>query len=202
MILCLFGKPSRQHHDQGREFENRFFSELQKLCWIHHSRTTTYYAQGNGQVERFNRTLLKMLRTLEPSFKHDWKSHLNKAVHAYSCTKNETTGYSPFLLLFGRHPTLPIDLIFQKLQPSKRKCTYSQYVTQWKTRTEEVYKLAKKMSNKGKSQYEKDLLCARSCLGKEPFMPSSHQRRMPRFESASKAMSFLFTFPKISRSPK
>ena len=30
----------------------------------------------------------------------------------------------------------------------------------------------------------------------------SHQRRMPRFKSASKAPSFLFTFPKISRSPK
>ena len=27
-------------------------------------------------------------------------------------------------------------------------------------------------------------------------MPSSHQRRMPRFKSASKAPSFLFTFPK------
>ena len=34
------------------------------------------------------------------------------------------------------------------------------------------------------------------------LMPSSHQRRVPRFKSASKALSFLFTFPKISRSPK
>ena len=30
----------------------------------------------------------------------------------------------------------------------------------------------------------------------------SHQRRMPRFKSASKAPSFVFTFSKISRSPK
>ena len=30
----------------------------------------------------------------------------------------------------------------------------------------------------------------------------SHQRRMPRFKSARKAPSFLFTFPKMSRSPK
>ena len=34
------------------------------------------------------------------------------------------------------------------------------------------------------------------------LISGSHQRRMPRFKSASKAPSFLFTFPKISRSPK
>ncbi|XP_062600318.1 uncharacterized protein LOC134261954 [Saccostrea cucullata] len=157
--------PSRLHHDQGREFENRFFFELQKLCGIHHSRTTPYHPQGNGQVERFNRTLLQMLRTLEPSFKSDWKSHLNKVVHAYNCTKNESTGYAPFFLLFGRHPTLPIDLVFPELQHSESKQTYSQYVTQWKARMEEVYKVASqqamKMSDKGKRQYDKALLSAR-----------------------------------------
>ena len=37
---------------------------------------------------------------------------------------------------------------------------------------------------------------------KNLVISGSHQRRMPRFKSARKAPSFLFTFPKMSRSPK
>lgn len=164
-FVLKFGMPSRLHHDQGREFENRFFFEMQRICGVKGSRTTPYHPQGNGQVERFNRTLLQMLRTLEPSWKLDWKSHLNKVVNAYNCTKNETTGYSPFFLMFGRHPTLPIDLVFPDLQQPTRKQTYSQYVAQWRDRMEEVYKLASqqagRMTEKGKQQHDKGLLSAR-----------------------------------------
>lgn len=111
-FVLKFGMPSRLHHDQGREFENRFFFEMQRICGVKGSRTTPYHPQGNGQVEHFNRTLLQMLRTLEPSWKLDWKSHLNKVVNAYNCTKNETTGYSPFSLMFGDTPHYPLTWYF------------------------------------------------------------------------------------------
>ena len=39
---------------------------------------------GNGQVERFNQTLAKMLGTLEDYQKSDWKAHVPTLVHAYN----------------------------------------------------------------------------------------------------------------------
>ncbi len=135
--------------DQEGEFENKLFYHIQQLCDITRSRATPYHPQGNGQVERFNRTLLGMLRTLPDSHKSNWKEHVNKLVYAYNVTKHESTGYSPHFLLFGREP-LPIDLLFQEREKSRK--SYSQYVEQWQDAMKHAYEIAKEKETKSMLQ--------------------------------------------------
>ena len=60
-------------------------------------------------VEIFKQTLIKMLGTLEEKQKQDWKSYVSTLVHAYNATRHDSTKYTPFFLMFGRHPRLAID---------------------------------------------------------------------------------------------
>ena len=129
--ILRFGFPAKIHYDQGGEFENKLLKTLEEFCGIGHCRTTPFHPQGNGQVERFNRTLLDMLRTLPENEKSSWKDHVSKMVHAYNCTRNDTTGFS-------------------KPKQHRQKQEYPQYVKHWRAAMEEAYRMAQdKIKEKG-----------------------------------------------------
>jgi len=111
-FIVRYGTPRRIHSDQGANFMSKVIKELCALLEIDKSRTTPYHPMGNGLCERFNRTLLQMLGCLAEEKKRSWKNHLASVIHAYNCTRHASTGFSPYELLFGRTPVLPVDVRF------------------------------------------------------------------------------------------
>lgn len=152
-----YGMPERLHSDQGRDFESAVIKDLCLFLGIKKTRTTPYHPRGNP-VERFNRTLLEMLGTLDEENKIKWRDYVQPLVHAYNCTKNDTTGFSPYQLVFGRQPSLPIDIAFGLNPEEQSKVTHTDYVKRLKENLQESYTLAiehsEKVALKNKERYD------------------------------------------------
>ena len=115
-VVCRFGMPIVIHSDQGREFENKIMQELCILCGSHKTRTTPYHPESDGMVERFNRTLLMMLAMFAGKNREDWDDLLPAVMMTYRSSVHESTGFSPYRLMFGEECTLPMDIGLPKQQ--------------------------------------------------------------------------------------
>ena len=85
--------------DQGHTFDSNLLKVLCEIAQVKKIRTSGYHPQTNGQC--------KCLNT-----KSTWREQVPTLVHAYNCTRNNATGFSPYYLMFGCKPCLLIDLIF------------------------------------------------------------------------------------------
>ena len=106
-----YGWPNRIHTDQGTQFESGLFQCMCATLHIEKSRTTPYRPQANGKVERFNRTMATLLRrmVLETGNPEGWEEHLPLAMMAYRTLVSESTGFTPFKMVFGREMRLGVD---------------------------------------------------------------------------------------------
>ena len=90
--MCRFGVPRELHSDQGTNFESKVMAEVCKLLDIEKTRTTPLHPQSDGQVERYNRTLVEMLQGKLKESQEDWDLQLQPCMMAYRSSVHESTG--------------------------------------------------------------------------------------------------------------
>ena len=98
--------------DQASEFTGQVISKLCDLLGVTKIRTLPYHPQTNGTVEQVHQMLRRMIAKMEPEKRAKWPSHLGPILIAYNATRSLISGYSPYFLMFGRRPRLPVDLLF------------------------------------------------------------------------------------------
>ena len=107
--IARYGVPEQLHLDRQVKFEAALFADLCATFGIEKTRTTAYRPQANGKCERFNRTLVTMLRRAVQKLPYDWEPLLAPVLQAYRSTILESTSFTPYRLAFGREMLLPID---------------------------------------------------------------------------------------------
>ena len=100
-IFSIHGIPLSVRTDNATNLVSEEFEAFLTENGISHSNTTPLWPQANGEVERQNRTLLKILKIAHAEEKN-MKRELYKFLLAYNSTPHQTTGIAPAELLFGR----------------------------------------------------------------------------------------------------
>jgi hypothetical protein len=108
---CRHGIPFEIHTDQGPEFTNDLLRKINARMGVEARFTTPYNPQSNGEVERFNRTLINSLSAYVTHNPGTWDKYLHGALFAYRTTVHPATGETPFFLMHGREARIPLDVI-------------------------------------------------------------------------------------------
>lgn len=118
--------------------------------------TTPYHPMCNGLVERFNGTLKQILRRLCADRPKDWDKCLSAALFAYRDATQESLGFLPFKLVYGRTVRGPMtifrEVLTKEVNDPEVHSTY-QYIVDLKERIESTCTMAKENLEKATQRY-------------------------------------------------
>ena len=83
--------------------------ELTAKYGIRHCKSSPYHPHANGQVESTNKVLEAILTKTIHLHHKDWVDRLREALWAYRITWRNTTGHTPYELVYGKQVLLAIE---------------------------------------------------------------------------------------------
>ena len=119
-VFTRVGIPKEILTDQGSNFTSQLLTEIYQLWHVHPIRTSPYHLQTDGLVEKFNQTLKTMLKKTAVEEGKDWDKLLPYLLFAYREVPQDSTGFSPFELLYGRAVRGPLDVLRESWEASSR----------------------------------------------------------------------------------
>lgn len=144
-FMGRYGVIRRLHSDQGKEFKAEVMKYLCQLWRVAKTFTTPYAPWSDGQVERSNRTIKHLLKIYCQEQLDTWDEYTWCIMQAYNCTKQASTGHTPFILMHtrGENPDLPIDALYERERPDLKveRASYcaAEYVEQMKRSMQKIH---------------------------------------------------------------
>ena len=109
-IISRHGAPRVFLSDRGANFLSKIAAEVCNLFQSQKINTSSYHPQTDGLVERFNSTLCQSLSMYVSKNQKDWDEFIPLILFAHRTSVLDAIGDSPFYVLYGREPRLPIDV--------------------------------------------------------------------------------------------
>ena len=190
-IFSRLGVPEEILSDLGTQFVSECMKEVTRLLSIKQLITTPYHPMCNGLTEKFNGTMKSMLKRLCSEQPRQWHRYINPLLFAYREVPQESTGSSPFELLYGRAVRGPMfilkELWTKELEEPEVKNSY-QYVFELREKLEDTLKLAhtelQKAQNKGKHYYDRKTKVRKFVPGEKVLvlLPTVHNKLLMQWK--------------------
>ena len=115
-VVTRFGVPQAIVTNHGLHFHNHMMVKLAAKLGLSHDSSSPYYPQAIEQVEAINKVLKSMLQRMIGTHKRSLHLILYSALWAYRTSVRNTTGFTPFQLVYGLEEILPIQCEISSLK--------------------------------------------------------------------------------------
>ena len=105
-----FGSPQSIVHDRGTAFINTEFINWTKELGITLRPRTAHSPWTNGKIETQNQHIARYWRNFLNDAGNNWSSLAPKFAFAHNTSVNYTTGKTPYEIVFGTKPQIPMSL--------------------------------------------------------------------------------------------
>lgn len=161
-IFARIGFPAEVLSDGGPQLTSSLMKSVMSLIGIRQIHSTPYHQQSNGLNERWNQHIKQMIKRIAHEEPTQWDRYLPALLFAYREVPQETTGFSPFELVYGCVPRGPLslikDLCTKPTLPDDVKVDYN-YVIDLRKRLDTVIKIANERTDvqsiRSKERYDK-----------------------------------------------
>ena len=141
-FFTLMGLPKTIQSDQGSNFMAGLFQQVMYQLRIHQIKSSAYHPESQGALEGFHQTLKTMLRTYCVEQEKEWDEGVHLVLFAARMAVQESLGFSPFELVFGRSIREPLKFLKEQWLQEETTTNLLDYVSDLHSKLSTVSKLA------------------------------------------------------------
>ncbi|XP_068229342.1 uncharacterized protein [Palaemon carinicauda] len=141
-FFTQYGIPKIIQTDRGSNFTSDLFRQVMTAMNIKHTLSSVYHPESQGALERFHQTLKDALTKYCREHQTDWDEVLPFVLYAIRNTRQESLGYSPAKLLYGRKVRGPLEILYDMWSDQTKEVTLGDYAKNLQGKLESSRKFA------------------------------------------------------------